>query len=240
MPRFFVEEVKGLIYVLRGEDAFHIIKSLRMKKGEQVILCDKKRIDYICKIEKESTKEVFLKVISSEPCKSEPKIEITIYQGVPKSDKMDLIVQKVVELGTFQIVPIFMKRCISLPDEKSMQKKIDRWQKISKEAAKQSGRGLIPKILPAMRLEDSLKHAEKTDCIIAFYEGGGERLNEMINGKIKKVSIFIGPEGGFEESEIELIKKFGGKISTLGPRILRTETASIVATALISNLSEEI
>lgn len=238
MPKFFVEEVKNNCYILGGEEAKHIIKSLRMKVGENLTLCDNCCIDHFCKIEKIQNDEVFLQIISSEKSKSEPPTKISLYQGIPKADKMDLIVQKCVETGVFEIIPVFMNRCISLPDEKSMKKKTERWNKISKEAAKQSGRGLIPSVLPALSFKDAVQRAKKTDQLIAFFENGGEPIKKTFSPDSRTVSLFIGPEGGFEQSEIDFIIKNNGFVSTLGPRILRTETAAIVATALISEMSE--
>ena len=239
MPKFFVEKVNNNHYILDGEDARHIIKSLRMRVGEKVILCDKNCRDYFCVIEKIESEKVFLKIEASELSKNEPFTKISLYQGVPKGDKMDLIVQKAVETGAFEVIPVFMNRCISLPTGKSMEKKIDRWNKISKEAAKQSGRGLIPNIGPAMSFKDAVYRAKESDQMIVFFENGGEPIKRTLLPNSRTVSLFIGPEGGFEQSEINLIIENGGKVSTLGPRILRTETAAIVATALIANMSED-
>ena len=238
MSKFFIDSVSGEYHRLYNEDFYHICKTLRMKKGEKLFLCDKNKIDHECVIEEYSDKEVFLKIINSKKCISEPENKVTLLQGIPKNDKMDLIVQKSVEVGVFNIVPVFMKRCISRPDEKSLNKKIDRWQKISKEAAKQSGRGIIPEILPVLNFLDAVNFSTKNNKVIAFYEGQGEKIQNFCSSETKSMSVFVGPEGGFEPFEIDLIKSVGGRIATLGPRILRAETAAIVSIAIISYLSE--
>ena len=149
---------------------------------------------------------------------------------------MDLIVQKSVELGVFKIVPIETSRCISKPSEKSISKKIERWQKIAKEAAKQSGRGIIPNISSPLKLDEAISKIKDYDKSLVFYENGGEKIKNSLKTYDKNISIFIGPEGGFETEEIDKLKSFGATISTLGTRILRTETASLAAISVITNL----
>lgn len=236
MIRFFIENISDNNYTLKGEDAHHAIKSLRVKIGENIILCDKNSFEHICKVEKISKDEVLLSVIKSQKNTSESNIKITLYQALPKNDKMDLIVQKSVELGVFKIVPIETSRCISKPSEKSISKKIERWQKIAKEAAKQSGRGIIPNISSPLKLDEAISKIKDYDKSLVFYENGGEKIKNSLKTYDKNISIFIGPEGGFETEEIDKLKSFGATISTLGTRILRTETASLAAISVITNL----
>ena len=236
MIRFFIENISDNNYTLKGEDAHHAIKSLRVKIGENIILCDKNSFEHICKVEKISKDEVLLSAIKSQKNTSESNIKITLYQALTKNDKMDLVVQKSVELGVFKIVPIETSRCISKPSEKSISKKIERWQKIAKEAAKQSGRGIIPNISSPLKLDEAISKIKDYDKSLVFYENGGEKIKNSLKTYDKNISIFIGPEGGFETEEIDKLKSFGATISTLGTRILRTETASLAAISVITNL----
>ncbi len=235
MPRFFIDSIPSGKTVLTGADGKHIARSLRMVVGEPLTLCDGQGTDYACEIEKINGDEVLVRVLSSCPSISEPTVHVTVYQGLPKADKMDSIVQKAVEIGAVAVVPVMTARCVSKPDEKSAQKKIERWQKISEEAAKQSGRGIIPRVEPLMSLKQAAQQAVKNSRVLLFYEGGGESLSKLISRENtdKEISIFIGPEGGFEPEEVELIVSLGGKTATLGTRILRTETAPIAAIAAI-------
>lgn len=231
MPRFFIDEPVEDFFEITGEDASHIMKSLRMKRDEQLILCHA-GVDYSCKITNFSQNSVQARLVNVQKCTSEPDIKVTLFQGIPKGDKMDLIVQKAVEVGVNAIVPIFTARCVSRPDEKSLYKKIQRWQKIALEAAKQSGRGCVPRIFSAMNFKDAVNCAQSSDKTILFYENEGEPLAKVMKGKQNSLSIFVGPEGGFEAAEVLEVKNSGGNVCTLGKRILRTETAAIVSVAL--------
>ena len=233
MARFFINSEVKDYYKLSGDDAIHVAKSLRMKIGETITLCDGKGKEYICEISKINGREVLLKLNDIKFNDSEPSILVKLYQGVPKSDKMDLIIQKSVELGVDEIIPVIMKRCISRPDEKSEITKIKRWQKISQEAAKQSRRGKIPAVKPFINFNEALKQSKNNDCNILFYEKGGKNLKDILGKKITSIGIFIGPEGGFDEVEVEEFSESSGVISTLGKRILRTETASLAALSVI-------
>ena len=233
MPRFFIDFLPNEQTAISGADGKHITRSLRMKVGEPLTLCDGKGMDYACAIESINGDEVMVHVLGSCASVSEPSVHVTVYQGLPKADKMESIVQKSVETGAVAIVPVMTARCVSKPDEKSMHKKVERWQKIAEEAAKQSGRGIIPQVLPLTSLKQAAQHAAQNSSVILFYEGGGESLSKLVSHESQKVSIFIGPEGGFEPDEVELITSLGGKTATLGTRILRTETAPIAALAAI-------
>lgn len=233
MPRFFVDEIKSENFEISGEDAHHIVKSLRMKKGEKLTFCDKNQMEFNCEIVGFESEKVSLKVLSKNLCKTEPPLSITLFQALPKSDKMDFIVQKSVEIGVIEIVPIITSRCISRPDDKALQKKLIRWNKISKEASEQSGRGIIPKVQPLKSFQDVTLSLNEFDQTFVFYEKGGASLQRTLSPQSKKIAVIIGPEGGFEEREINELKEKGAIVSTLGKRILRAETAPLVA---LSNL----
>lgn len=233
MSWFFTELLSGNTAVITGEDALHIEKALRMKIGEELTLCDQKRHQHTCKITDIVPKQITAQVLSSKPCENEPHIEVTLYQALTKGDKMDTIVQKAVELGVTTIVPVLTNRCVSRPDEKSMHKKCVRWQKIAKQAAQQSRRGIIPTVKPLLSLQNAIEHSKENDCNLVFYEGGGEAIHQIIPKSCKSLAFFIGPEGGFGEEEIIAITQAGTKTATLGKRILRAETAPIAALSII-------
>lgn len=235
MPRFFVNESVGDFFEISGDDAAHIAKSLRMQRGEVLTLCHNET-DYVCEIEDFAEGSVKLRLLKVEKCDTEPSVDVILFQALPKGDKMDFIVQKAVEVGVSAIVPVLTSRCVSRPDEKSLQKKVSRWQKIAEEAAKQSERGKIPRVLEAVSFENAVETAKRSEKTLLFYENGGSPLREAINNteKPRSIAVFIGPEGGFEPAEVDLASDAAGAmICTLGKRILRTETAAIVATALV-------
>ncbi len=233
MPKFFIDYIPEERAVITGDDAKHIARSLRMKPGESLVLCDSIGTDYNCVIESVEDGGVAVRVTDFCRSVAEPSAKVTVYQGLPKSDKMDSIVQKTVETGAVRIVPVMTARCVSRPDEKSAVKKTARWQKIAEEAAKQSGRGVIPQVSALMDFGDAVKEAAQSGEIILFFEGGGKSILELVSRETGNLSVFIGPEGGFEQTEVDLALQHGGKIGTLGPRILRTETAPIAALAAI-------
>ncbi len=232
MPRFFIDYVPEEKTVITGEDARHIACSLRMQPGESLILCDSIGTDYNCEIEHVAQDEVAVRVLSFCRTVAEPSVKVTVYQGLPKADKMENIVQKAVETGAVRIVPVMTARCVSKPDEKSSVKKIVRWQKIAEEAAKQSGRGIIPQVGAMTGFKAAVREAADGE-IILFFEGGGQSIGNLVNKDTGNLSIFIGPEGGFEQAEVDYALQNGGKAGTLGARILRTETAPIAALAAI-------
>ena len=169
--------------------------------------------------------------MSSEQSEAEPSVKVTLYQALPKGDKMEFIIQKAVEIGVTEIVPVISSRCVSRPDQKSLSKKILRWQKIAKQAAMQSGRGIVPKVKDAVPFEKGVENAKGEKVI--FYELGGESVRDILSDKQKEISIFIGSEGGFSGDEVDLVLKNGGRKATLGKRILRAETAPLVALTVI-------
>lgn len=233
MPRFFIDYVPEEQTTIVGDDARHISRSLRMKPGERLVLCDSIGTDYNCEITRISDEGVVVRVLNFCKTVAEPTVKVTIYQGLPKADKMDGIVQKSVETGAVRVVPVLSGRCVSRPDEKSAAKKVARWQKIAEEAAKQSGRGVIPQVSPLMPFRVAVEEAAQNGSILLFYEGGGSSIAQLVNRESGNLAVFIGPEGGFEKSEVDFVLQNGGQIGTLGPRILRTETAPIAALAAI-------
>lgn len=230
--RFFEEaqRLKADKIVIDGENGRHISRSLRMHVGEEVELCDGDGEVLLCEIESIDGDMVTVAVKSRETDKSESKTKITLYQCLPKSDKLEVIVQKATELGVFKIVPTISERCIAKIDGKA-EKKLARLKKIALEAAKQSRRGIVPEIGEPIKLSKALEQASGTKLFL--YEGGGKALKVLLDKADDEIAVFVGPEGGFSENEVELAKKSGAEIVGLGRRILRTETAPIAAVAII-------
>lgn len=233
MTWFFIDDICSQNFTITGDDAIHIEKSLRMKVGEKITLCDPYKTQYLCEIFNIRPKEVDVKILEKKPCNNEPNIKVTLFQALPKGDKFDHVIQKTVELGACQIVPVMTSRCVSRPNEKAMEKKLVRLQKIAKQAAQQSRRGIIPIISPLQSLKNAAKMSNEYDCQILFYEGGGKPLSSILPTNCKSVCIFIGPEGGFSEEEVALLCENGCTTATLGKRILRTETAPLAAISAI-------
>lgn len=232
MNRFFVESnnVMDDEIIVTGEDVQHISKVLRLRQGDRIMLCDGEGTDYLAEILELDKHSVRTGIITREPSRSEPDIEVILYQGIPKAAKMDLIIQKCTEMGISRIVPVYTSRTVvKLESEKDERKKIERWAKIAEEAAKQSGRGVIPTVTMPVDLEGALKDASYLDMVVVPYElAGSFSLKEVLQkGKVKSIGFFIGPEGGFEAEEVMRARSIGAVPVTLGKRILRTETAGI-------------
>lgn len=236
MSSFFVAPFDGDVAVLTGQDAHHISRVLRMRVGEELTLCDGAGTDYVCRITMVDNAEVQAQVLYRRPTESEPTTTVTLYQGLPKSEKMDLIVQKCVEIGITRIVPVATARSIVKLNAAEGAKKQARWQKIAASAAEQSGRGIIPEVAEPMSFAAALREMEQENTVV-FYEGGGEALSALINEETRQVSLVIGPEGGFEAEEIERLRTVGAKVATLGKRILRCETAPLVALSVVMQLT---
>lgn len=233
MPRFFVGDIAGSQAVVTGEDAVHITKSLRMQPGEELILCDGKGSDYKCSVINTGS-EVVAEVLEKLPNQTEPSVSITLYQALPKGDKLDFIVQKAVELGAVKIVPVLSSRCISRPDKKSMEKKLLRLRRTALEAAKQSGRGIMPDVGALISFETAVKEAAGKELGLFFYEEAKEPLHAVLEeNKAKEIAVFIGSEGGFSPEEADLASRAGLHHASLGPRILRCETAPVCALSAI-------
>lgn len=233
MPRFFVNEINEEDIMLTGENARHIGRSLRMRTGEEVTVCCQ-GIDYKCIISKITEDTVFLELHEKSWCEAEPDIEVTLFQAVPKLDKLEYIIQKSVELGVSHIVPVLTRRCISRPSEKDFAKKLPRLNKIAEEASKQSGRGIIPDVSEIISYKTALEQIKTFDKSFVLYEAeGGKRFSEVDFAEIKTVGLIIGSEGGFDKSEVEDAKKAGAEQIWLGKRILRCETAPISALSIL-------
>ena len=234
MPWFFTDrEIDADKYIIEGETARHMLKSLRMKQGEELTLVTPSGIQLDCVLALASNDTAEVDIISRKTCENEPDVKITLYQALPKGDKMDYIVQKCVELGISEIVPVISARCVSRPDEKSLRKKLLRWQKIALEAAQQSRRGIIPKIGAALSFRQAVEKSKENELNIFFYELGGESVAQILTDKPKTIGFFRGSEGGFEEKEAQLAAEAGAKTATLGKRILRAETAPLAALSVI-------
>lgn len=235
MHRFFIDYsiTSDQINIDDKNDVNHIKRALRVQVGEKLEICDASNEEYI--VEVLSLEEsVACKVLEKRDITRESPIEIDIFQGLAKGSKMETIVQKSVELGVSNIYPLNTKRVIVKLDGKSEKKKIDRWQKIADEAAKQSKRTHIPQVKPMLHIKNFDQVVDSYDLILLAYELESSRsLKEHLAKETKKIAIIIGPEGGFEEEEVESIVNLGGHSVSLGPRILRTETAGLSLVAII-------
>lgn len=242
MPKFFVKanQIENNEIKIIGEDVKHIGQVLRAKEGEKVTICNiDESVSYITKIAKITPEYVLCTIETVLQENLESKIDITVFQGLPKADKMEYIIQKNTELGVKKFVPVAMKRSIVKLDEKEAKKKVERWQKIAESAAKQSGRDFIPKVEMPINVLKLSEEISKYDIMVLAYE---EEKENTLKNELKKITAFegmkigviIGPEGGIDKSEIDELK--GSKIVSLGKRILRTETASIV---MVSNIIYE-
>lgn len=238
MYHFFVseEQINGENAYIEGSDVNHIANVLRMKPGEELLISAKGDWDYLCKIVDIETDRVNLKVLESMEQRELP-VNITLLQGIPKSDKLEMIIQKAVELGVSEIIPVKTKRVVVKIDEKKVDTKVNRWNAIAESAAKQSKRSIIPKVHEPMSIDNALEIVKDFGVKLIPYENadGIDKTRKILDNmdKTKNIAVFIGPEGGFEESEVERIKNSGFEVITLGKRILRTETAGL---ALLSNI----
>ena len=237
MPKYFVlpESITEDTIVITGEDAKHLATVLRSEKGDCVEVCDGCGTDYCCEITDVDKKEVILKINEKTTCQSEPKTKITLFQGLPKADKMEMIIQKCVELGIEKIVPVATHRAVVKLDKKDSLKKIERWQKIAESAAKQSGRGIIPQIGDVITFKEAVKLGAMAQGAIIPYEHEEKRgIREFVKSfSGSEVAIFIGPEGGFADEEIAVAMENGISSVSLGKRILRTETAGMATVAIL-------
>ena len=236
MTRFFVtpKQMQGDFLVLTGENASHA-KVLRLKAGEQVLVCDGSGNECLCTISDVSPNQIALVVNNRQESSSEPKAKASIYMAFSKGDKLEHVIQKATELGAYEIVAFPSSRCVSRPDEKSLAKKLERWQKIAASAAEQSGRGYIPQVLTLDSYKAALARATQADLPILFYENErATTLKMAIEEKsFTTVSLLTGPEGGLEPKEVEMAKDAGLHICTLGSRILRCETAPLCALSAV-------
>ncbi len=237
MPRFFTNEIDETNITLTGSDAQHIGRSLRMKPGEPLTVCCR-GVDYNCVISQITSDTVYLSLIGKELCAAEPDVEVTLFQAVPKLDKLEYIIQKSVELGVSRIVPVLTRRCISRPDEHDFAKKLPRLNKIAAEAAKQSGRGIIPEVSPLVSYKTALGMMSELDRTILLYEEeGGCSFGEVGFSGVRSVGLVVGSEGGFDKEEAEAAVSVGSVQVWLGKRILRCETAPITALSILMFLT---
>ena len=247
MPRFFVNksQIQNNRIEITGTDVNHIKNVLRAKVGDDIQVCNQEVMkDYICSIEMITTDKIVCKIDEILENDTESNVQVTIFQGLPKADKMELIIQKSVELGVYDITPVEMKRCVVKLNDKDKEKKIQRWQKISEVAAKQCERGIVPKINEVINVKNICNLCKNYDIVLVAYENEKENKikEELVKLKKKKlnekvkIGVVIGPEGGLEEKDVQDLQGVGAKIVTLGKRILRTET---VALNVLSNIMYE-
>ena len=239
MPRFFLEDIDIDNPQITGEDAHHIGRSLRMKPGEELTVCAC-GTDYKCEISSITEDTVYLSIKESRLCSAEPTVRLTLFQAVPKQDKLEQIIQKTVELGVSEIVPVLTRRCVSRPDKKDFEKKRARLSKIALAAAKQSGRGIIPEVSPLISFKEAVLQMKEYDCPVMLYEEGGIRFSELNTQSIKSAAILVGSEGGFDESEAKLAKDSGIQTIWLGERILRCETAPLTAISIMMYITKNL
>ncbi len=245
MHHFFTspDMVKDDEITIKGTDVNHIKNVLRMKIGEESLVSDGTGKDYLCEIKDYTEDSVVLAIKGESEARTELPTQFYLFQGLPKSEKMELIIQKTVELGVYEIIPVNMKRCIVKLDDKKKDSKIKRWQAISESAAKQSKRGIVPEVKSVMSFKEAMDYAKDFDMILMPYENHkGMAETKEILSQVKpgmKVGIFIGPEGGYDETEVALAVENGFKPITLGNRILRTETAGMCILSILMFMAEE-
>ena len=236
MTRFFVEaaELAAKRVTLTGENAKHA-KVLRLKSGEQVLICDGQGNECLCAVETMDDGRVELAVLERRESSAEARVRVSVYMAFPKADKLEHVIQKATELGAYEIVAFPSGRCISKPDDKSLSKKVERWQKIAASAAEQSGCGRIPQVLTLPSYNAALERARQADKALLFYENERATTLRMAlqSSPYKTVSLLTGPEGGLEEKEIQQALTAGLQVCTLGSRILRCETAPLCALSAV-------
>ena len=246
MYRFFVKQeqidMKEKKIHITGSDVNHIKNVLRMRQGETILISAGDNLEYTCLVSEMEAEEVIADISYVQEVGMELPSKIYLFQGLPKSDKMELIIQKAVELGVAEIVPMATKRAVVKLDAKKAAKKVQRWNEIAKSAAKQSKRGLIPEVKPVMSFKEAVEYGKSMDMLLIPYEDAkgiahSREVVETVKDK-KSLGIYIGPEGGFPEEEVSLAMKAGAEPVTLGHRILRTETAGLAALSILMFLIE--
>ena len=240
MPRFFVPGVEGDALCLTGDLARHG-SVLRLRPGEPITVCDGQGFDYPCQVLECTPNRLSLSVLGKCPTKSEPKVRVSIYMAYPKSDKLEHVIQKATELGAFELVAFPSSRCVVKYEEKALEKKLPRWQKIAESAAEQSGRGIIPRVVALSSFREAVARAAQADLSLCFYENeqGNTLHHALANGVPAAVSLLTGPEGGLSIEEIQTMQCAGMQICTLGSRILRCETAPLCALSAIMYAAQE-
>lgn len=234
MARFFMAatNLKDGMAIIRGQDAEHI-RVLRMKPGERVVICDGRGTDYLCRLVRSDGDGSEAEIVEVTPCKAEPTVSVTVFAGLPKGEKSDLIVQKCTEAGANGIVFFDCERCVARPKEKALDSRLERWHRIAESAAQQSGRGMIPQVRFIGNYVEMLDAAIKAEAKLFMYEAGDRRvpLREAIEsaGQFTAAAVVTGPEGGFTEAEAAMARGCGFALCSMGERILRCETAPIIA-----------
>lgn len=239
MYRFFVpaEQIYDEYAEITGDDVNHIKNVLRMGTGEKVVISGGQGTDYYCIIRDVRSECIVLDIERKEPVKTELPVRIVLFQALPKADKMEFVIQKAIELGAAEIVPVRTRRSVVRLDEKKAVKKVQRWQTIAEAAAKQSGRGMIPQVHEVLSFQDALRYAgELEHCVIPYelyddMRATTEAMDKVCGGK--SIGIFIGPEGGFERGEVTQAMETGVMPISLGKRILRTETAGLAVLSVL-------
>lgn len=245
MYRFFVEDHQIGTETVRitGSDVNHIKNVLRMREGEELLVSAQGTLEYRCAVETLGEEEILARILCTEENHLELPVKFYLFQGLPKGDKMETIIQKTVELGVYEIVPVASHRCVVKLDEKKAKSKVARWQGIAESAAKQSKRMIVPQVREVMKYEEALAFAKELDMLLIPYElAKGMKHTREVFSSVRpgqSVGIFIGPEGGFEEEEVEKAVQAGAEPVTLGRRILRTETAGMTVMAILMYLTEE-
>lgn len=235
MPhRYFTTEITENTAFLRGADVHHLAHVMRARMGERVTLCDGRGTDYTCAVRAFAPDAVELEILSSMRNVSEANVLVTLYIGYPKQDKLETVIQKAVELGAVRIVPFFSRYCVAAP--KKEEQKNERCRRIALEAAKQSGRGVIPEVCMPLAFPAMLADAAQNDAALFCYEAGGEPLHSRL-GDAKRIGVITGSEGGFSPEEADAARAAGCAAISLGPRILRCETAPVAALAAIMTLT---
>ena len=236
MTRFFVEaqDLSGDTLHLTGENFQHA-KVLRLKPGERMLVCDGQGEEALCTVRQVGAAELELEVLERRESETEAAVRVSVYMAFPKADKLEHVIQKATELGAYEIVAFPSARCVSRPDEKSLRKKLERWQKIAASAAEQSGRGRIPEVVTLGSFKEALGRAKQADQALLFYENEHAVTLRMAleSGAFQTVSLLTGPEGGLEEAEVDQARKAGFQVCTLGSRILRCETAPLCALSAV-------
>lgn len=239
MQHFFVDpfQVRGEYIYIEGTDVNHMKNVLRMKQDEELTVSDGNNHKYLCRIARYGDGQAVVAILEEETSDTELPSRIYLFQGLPKQDKMELIVQKAVELGAYEVIPVATKRAVVRLDAKKAVKKVERWQSIAESASKQAGRGIVPHVTEVLGFSEALEYAEKLDVVLIPYElaEGMQETKAVIESvqPTQSVGVFIGPEGGFDREEVEEALGMGATAITLGKRILRTETAGLTTLSVL-------
>ena len=240
MPRFFInkEKISEASLFIDGDDARHIARSLRMAVGDEVTVCDGEGNEFLCSLTRIRDERCDLDIKESRRCEAEPLSKISLYMAYPKGDKLELVVQKAVELGVSEIIPFESSRCIKKPKAEKAQEKNARLCRIAEEAAKQCGRGILPKVALPLSFSEAMKRASEATLTLFCYEGNGTKSLKSILSEQdtvpESIAVIVGSEGGFSLDEAEEAKSLGAALANLGPRILRCETAPDYCLSAIS------